>query len=94
MLLYIQEVIIMSEKNVYFLRVRLTPEKRRKLSVLAALENSTMTGIVNNCIDRLIQDNDAMKKLESDFNLEGMFTEGDPIPKEAIDEVIREWEKE
>ena len=86
----------MSEKNVYYLRVRLTPEKRRKLAVLAALENSNMTGIVNKCIDKLIQDSEAMKKLESkrDFDLEGMFTKGDPIPDEAIEEVIREWEKE
>jgi predicted DNA-binding antitoxin AbrB/MazE fold protein len=30
------------------------------------------------------------KKLsESEFSLEGMFTEGDPIPKEAIDEVTK-----
>ena len=84
----------MSKKSAYFLRVRLTPEKRKKLAILAALENSTMTGLVNRCIDKLIENSEAIKQLESDFSLEGMFTEGDPIPKEAIDEVIREWERE
>ena len=34
------------------------------------------------------------KLSESEFSLEGMFTEGDPIPKEAIDEVTKEWERE
>jgi hypothetical protein len=34
------------------------------------------------------------KLAESEFSLEGMFTEGEPIPKEAIDEVIKEWERE
>jgi excisionase family DNA binding protein len=34
------------------------------------------------------------KLSESEFSLEGMFTEGEPIPKEAIDEVIKEWERE
>ena len=35
------------------------------------------------------------KKLsESEFSLEGMFKDGEPIPKEAIDEVIAEWERE
>jgi hypothetical protein len=30
------------------------------------------------------------KKLsEEEFSLEGMFTKGDPIPKKAIDEVIK-----
>jgi len=30
------------------------------------------------------------KLSESEFSLEGMFTEGEPIPKEAVDEVIKE----
>jgi hypothetical protein len=35
------------------------------------------------------------KKLtESEFSLEGMFTEGESISKENIDEVIKEWERE
>lgn len=59
---------------------------------MAALDNSTMTEIVNRCIDRLIQDSEVMKKLESksDFDLECMVTEGDPIPDEAIEEAINE----
>jgi hypothetical protein len=31
---------------------------------------------------------------EEEFSLEGMFTKGEPIPKEAIDEVIMEWQRE
>lgn len=28
------------------------------------------------------------------FSIQGMFKGGEPIPKEAIDEVIKEWERE
>ncbi len=34
------------------------------------------------------------KKLsESELSLEGMFTDGSPIPEESIDEVTAEWER-
>lgn len=33
-------------------------------------------------------------KQEPEPTLRGMFKEGDPISAEAIDEVIKEWEKE
>jgi len=31
---------------------------------------------------------------KSRFSIQGMAKGGEPIPKEAIDEVIKEWEKE
>ncbi len=78
----------MTEKNVY-LRLKLTPEKRRKLSILAALENSNMTELLNKAIDRLISENDEMQKLEPGeskkkrSSLEGMI-EDDQVAKRAL----------
>lgn len=77
----------MTEKSVY-LRLKLTPEKRRKLAILAALENSNMTKLLNKAIDNLIQENEEIQKLESSeskkkrFSLEGM------IENSQIDERI------
>jgi len=38
--------------------------------------------------------NQQRKLSEAKFSLEGMFTEGGSISKEAIDKVIAEWERE
>jgi len=85
-----------SETEIVDIKVRLPRYKRDKLKLLSVIEKSSMNSVILQAIDTIITKNEAIKKLESkkDIDLEGMFTEGDPIPKEAIDEVIKEWEKE
>jgi len=85
-----------SETEIVDIKVRLPRYKRDKLKLLSVIEKSSMNSVILQAIDTIITENEAIKKLESkkDIDLEGMFTEGDPIPKEAIDEVIKEWEKE
>ncbi len=41
--------------------------------------------------DRPVHKKNEKELSEEEFSLEGMFTEGDPIPKEAIDEVIKRY---
>jgi len=38
--------------------------------------------------------NDEEKPKKGRFSLQGIIKGGDPIPEEAIDEVIKEWERE
>ena len=62
---------------------------------LEAVKVGKSIRIADEDIDTYMKKNKTKKKLsESEFSLEGMFTEGEPIPKEAVDEVIAEWERE
>lgn len=82
----------MADKSVY-LRLKLTPEKRRKLAILATLENSNMTELLNKAIDKLIQENEEMQKLKSDkskkrhLSFKGMIEDGQvderAVPQQA-----------
>lgn len=38
-----------------------------------------------------IVDNGGLKETKKRFSLRGRFKGGEPVPKEAIDEVIKEW---
>jgi len=56
--------------------------------------NRNLSGVSKGNSEKHPEEHTQRKLSESEFSLEGMFTEGEPIPKEAIDKVIREWERE
>jgi hypothetical protein len=88
------------EMKLVDVRLKLPLYKREALKLLSVIERKSINQLLEEHIDKLIGDStDQLKELREQpkkerFSIQGMAKGGEPISKEAIDEVIKEWEKE
>lgn len=89
------------EMKLVDVRLKLPLYKREALKLLSVIERKSINQLLEEHIDKLIGDStDRLKELRSlerpkkeRFSLIGRAKGGEPIPKEAIDEAIKEFNR-